>query len=200
MVRTIIFDLGGVVLNRGLWLFREYLVQNYKVTNEQTINVLIKKYYKPYFSGIFSEEEFWANSLKDLGIDADWRILRKKLLNFFEPNPGMFRLIDTLRKNNYKTVLLSDQTKEWWSILNKKYSISSHFDSCIISAEVGVNKPDPQIYEIALKQSNSKAQKSLFIDDLEENLKPAQQLGMKTILFENCDQLKKELSLLSILG
>jgi len=95
MIKTIIFDLGGVVLNRGIWLFREYLVQNYNVSNEQTIDVFIKKYYKPYSSGKISEEEFWVGSLDDLQIKADWKDLRNKLLNFFEPNEGMFELIDT---------------------------------------------------------------------------------------------------------
>jgi len=193
MIKTLIFDLGGVVLNRGIWLFRAYLVKNYNVTNEQTINVFIKKYYKPYFSGKISEEEFWTGSLHDLQIKADWKDLRSKLLNFFEPNEGMFALIAAIKENNYKTVLLSDQTKEWWPILNETYSISSHFDACIISSEVGVHKPDPKIYQIALEQSKSQAQYSIFIDDLEHNLKPAEQLGMKTILFKNFKQLKKEL-------
>jgi len=198
MINTIIFDLGGVVLNRGIWLFREFLVQNYNVTNEQTIEVFIKKYYKPYFSGKISEEEFWTNSLKDLSINADWRELRNKLLNFFEPNKGMFELIDLLRKNGHTTVLLSDQTNEWWPILNKKYSISSHFDNCIISSEVGVHKPEIKIYEIALRDSKSQAEESLFIDDLENNLEPAKKIGMKTILFKNCIDLKKELISLEI--
>ena len=86
MVNTIIFDLGGVVLNRGLWLFREYLTEHYGVTDKETVNVFVKKYYNLYFSGNISEEEFWSNSLRDLGIDADWKELRKILLNFFKPN------------------------------------------------------------------------------------------------------------------
>ncbi len=198
MISTVIFDLGGVVLNRGLWLFREYLVNNYGVSDEDTIKILIKKYYKPYFSGEIIEEEFWKKSLKDLKIDADWRELREKLLNFFKPNEGMFELLRILRKNKYKTALLSDQTKEWWPILNKKFKIDSHFDICIVSAYVGINKPDKRIYEIALNESHSIAEKSVFIDDLEDNLVPAKELGLKTILYKNSEQLKKDLLLFSV--
>lgn len=198
MIDTIIFDLGGVVLNRGIWLFREWMVKTYDVTDEDTINIFIKKYYKPYFSGKISEEEFWTNSLNDLSINADWKLLRDKLLNFFEPNEGMFDLIDSLRNSGYKTALLSDQTNEWWPVLNNKYSITSHFDKCIISSEVGYHKPQPEIYQLSLDELKSQPEKSIFIDDLEHNLTPANQIGMKTILYQDTSQLKKELATLNI--
>ncbi len=198
MIKTIIFDLGGVVLNRGLWLFREYLVNNYDVSDEDTINVLIKKYYKPYFSGQITEKEFWEKSLIDLKINANWKDLREKLLNFFQPNPGMFEILKKLRNNKYKLVLLSDQTNEWWPVLNKKFKIETYFNYCIVSAIVGINKPDKRIYELALKRSRSSAENSLFIDDLEDNLKPAEELGMKNILFKDVEQLIKELKILKI--
>ena len=199
MIKALIFDLGGVVLNRGLWLFRDYLTKTYGVTDEDTISIFIKRYYKPYFSGKINEEEFWRCSLKDLGIKADWAGLKQKLLDFYEPNEGMFDLLSSLKGKGYKTVLLSDQTKEWWPYLNKKYNIEPHFDYCIISAKVGVHKPDERIYRIALEKSQTSAENSVFIDDLEKNLVPARKLGVKTILYKDTEQLKKELISLGIL-
>lgn len=58
-IEAVVFDLGGVILSRGLWLFREYLVKNYRVTDKETRDVIIKKYYKSYFSGKLLEEDFW---------------------------------------------------------------------------------------------------------------------------------------------
>lgn len=194
MIKTLIFDLGGVVLNRGLWLFRKYLIKTYSVTDEQTINILIKKYYGNYFSGKMTEENYWNYSLKDLGITADWKKLKLQLLNYYKPNDGMFDLLDTIRIKGYKCILLSDQTKDWWFELNKKWHIESHFDECIISAIIGINKPDEQIYQIALEKSKTLAKDALFIDDLEDNLVPARKLGLKTILFRNTNQLYKDLA------
>jgi putative hydrolase of the HAD superfamily len=193
MIKTIIFDLGGVVLNRGFWIFRENLANEYKIPVERTIEIFIKKYYNLYFSGKISEKEFWENSLRELNIDADWKLLRNKLFKFYKPNKGMLELIDSLRKKGYRTVLLSDQSKEWWPILNKKYSIDFYFDICVISYEIGVSKPNPEVYKIALNKSKSQAKNSLFIDDLEYNLKPANDFGIKTILFKDCNSLKKSL-------
>lgn len=198
MIKTIIFDLGGVYLNRGLWKFRKYLINNFDVTDEQTIEIFIKKYYKPYFSGRISEKEFWEKSLKDLGIDEGWKKLRDRLLNFFELQEGMSELINKLREN-YSVGLLSDQTNEWWPYLDEKYNISNNFDFTIISAETGYHKPQKEIYELALNEAGSKPEECIYIDDLEKNLDPAEKLGMKTILFKNPKQIKKELESFGIL-
>ena len=197
-IKTILFDLGGVYLNRGIWIFREdYLVKNFNVTNQQVIDVMIKKYYKPYFSGKMEEEEFWGKSLDDLNIKADWKDLRKKLLDSFEPQKGMPELVKNLR-NSYTTGLLSDQTKEWWPYLNNKYKISDNFDFTIISYKTGFHKPQSEIYDIAIKESGRKPDEILFIDDLEHNLLPAKNLGMKTLLFENPIQIREDLKKLGI--
>lgn len=195
-IKTILFDLGGVYLNRGLWKFWDYMEDAFKIP-AQEIRKNFLKYYKPYFSGKISEKKFWEQHLRDLKIKKDWRELREVAINYFEPQKGMPELIKSLRKN-YQVGLLSDQTKEWWPYLDKKYAISKNFDFTIISYKTGFHKPQPEIYEIAIKKSGCKPQEILFIDDLEHNLEPAKSLGMKTLFFENPTQIKKELKKLGI--
>ena len=110
----------------------------------------------------------------------------------------MFALINSLRESHYKTALLSDQTNEWWPFLNQKYAISSYFDECIISSEVGHHKPEPEIYHIALQKLHSQPHASVFIDDLTHNLTPADDIGISTILYIDTTQLRKELITLNI--
>jgi len=106
-IKTILFDLGGVYLNRGIWIFRkDYLVKNFNVTNQQVIDVMIKKYYKPYFSGKMSEDEFWKKSLKDLNIKADWKDLRKKLLDSFDPQEGMPKTCEGFKRKLSNRVIV----------------------------------------------------------------------------------------------
>jgi putative hydrolase of the HAD superfamily len=193
MIKVIISDLGGVFLNRGIWKFWNYLESEFAIPFEQSKNSFLK-YYKPYFSGEISEEEFWNKFLDDVELKEDWLELRSKLLDFFEPTEGMIELYKGLREKGKKLILLSDQTKEWWAFLNTKFQIESYFDSTIVSALVGINKPDPHIYQLAVEASDSKPDECLFVDDLEHNLKPASDMGIKTILFENPEQLKIELN------
>lgn len=191
MIKTIISDLGGVFLNRGIWKFWSYLEAKFEIESEKAKNSFLR-YYKPYFSGEISEEDFWTKFLSDIELKEDWLGLRAMLLDFFEPNEGMPELYKELREDGKKLVLLSDQTKEWWPFLNNKFEIESYFDSTIVSALVGVNKPNPKIYQIAIEASGFKPEECLFIDDLEHNLEPAEKIGMKTILFKDSAQLKKQ--------
>lgn len=192
------FDLGGVVLGRGMWLFREYIHSRYGVSEEEAARVMIRTHYHGYFSGFIGEEEYWSRCLCDLGMTEDWRVLRNILLDFYTPNEGMKALLQTLHDKGYQLVLLSDQTQEWWPLLDSRHSVSGLFDHCIISAQVGLHKPDPQIYELALHTCGANPRECVFIDDLAHNLPAAQELGIRTILFENVDQLKAELTGLSI--
>ena len=108
------------------------------------------------------EKEFWKRHLRDMNLDVDWKILRKELLESFEPQKSMPDLINKLRKG-YRVGLLSDQTKEWWPYLNKKYRISGNFDFVIISSLTGFHKPQPEIYKIAIKNVLTKSAPSSAI-------------------------------------
>jgi putative hydrolase of the HAD superfamily len=192
MIKTIIFDLGGFYLNRGMWIAEEKFAKKYQLPLERVVEVLIKENYKDYFSGKITEQEYWKRFLSDFDLKEDWKNLRKVLINSFKPQKGMPELIKELRKN-YRIGLLSDQTKEWWPHLNKKYKISDNFDFTIISAETGFHKPQIEIYKIALENANCKPKECLFIDDLEYNLEPAKKLGIQTLLFKNPDQIREDL-------
>ena len=64
-----------------------------------------------------------------------------------------------------------------------RWDLWSLFDPIVTSYGEGVAKPDPEIYQRLLQKLDVPAEQCLFIDDIERNLLPAQQLGMKTILF-----------------
>ncbi|PCJ68972.1 MAG: HAD family hydrolase [Rhodobiaceae bacterium] len=67
------------------------------------------------------------------------------------------------------------------------------FDHVIESSKIGMRKPDPRIYEMACETLGVDANKSIYLDDLGINLKPARALGMTTIKVLNGEQALKEL-------
>jgi len=72
------------------------------------------------------------------------------------------------------------------------------FDVITSSAEFGVTKPDPKIYDILVEKLEVKPMSCLFIDDVEKNIISAEKVGMKTILFINQYEFEGELKKLEI--
>ena len=59
------------------------------------------------------------------------------------------------------------------------------FDHIIVSADVGLIKPDPRIYQLSLERVGCQAHEAIFIDDRKINIDAAQALGIKGILFKS---------------
>ena len=71
--------------------------------------------------------------------------------------------------------------------------ILNYFDHVIESSKLGLRKPDLQIYRLAINKLNLAPNQIVYFDDLGINLKPASNLGMKTIKVLNKQQLIEEL-------
>jgi putative hydrolase of the HAD superfamily len=78
-------------------------------------------------------------------------------------------------------------------VLTERWKIADAFDELIISAEVGIAKPDPRIYHLALERLGVAAGEAVFVDDFLENIDAAQALGLHTVHFRNPDQARTEL-------
>jgi putative hydrolase of the HAD superfamily len=72
--------------------------------------------------------------------------------------------------------------------LDRERGILDVFDPCILSCEVGLQKPNKDIFELALKEANLNANECVFIDNRERHLINPEELGFETILFENNTQ------------
>ena len=98
----------------------------------------------------------------------------------------LLEFIGSLRPR-YKTALVSNA----WSDSREsfvRHGICDVMDVVIISAEVGVMKPDPRIFEIAAERLQVQARECIFVDDKEDNLQGARRAGMTPIQFRNADQ------------
>lgn len=184
--KTIIFDFFGVICSEvaPTW-FNRYFSQ------EKTA-ILKDKYFKPFDLGKKSEEELYAElgnlinkSAPEIKLEFD------ELTNTIDEQ--LLKHIEKL-KTTYKVGLLSNGGSAFVRSILKLYNIEKLFDNISISAEVGLVKPDPKIFELALRNMNSQAQNTIFIDDNQKNITGAKNIGLKTILYKNYNQFKKELN------
>ena len=95
-------------------------------------------------------------------------------------NRSLLEAVGRLRPR-YKTALLTNAGSEFRSTFVASYGLSPHFDQIIISAEVGLAKPDPRIYHHTYKQIGIAPGGCLFIDDLLENVAWARAAGMQAV-------------------
>jgi HAD superfamily hydrolase (TIGR01509 family) len=134
--------------------------------------------------GEITEEEHWHNVMKTLKLPpSEYERIRDE---FFAGDVIDRDLLAFLRslKPRYKTGLISNA----WSGLRNylvREKLDDAFDYIIISAEVGVAKPDPKIYQIALEQAQVEAREAVFVDDFLENIAACQRLGMQGIHFRD---------------
>lgn len=95
----------------------------------------------------------------------------------------MVGLLRSLRQRGYGTALVTNIMKECGAVWQARLPDDNLFDVIVASCDVGIRKPDPRIYEIALDGLGvTLPSRALMLDDLEENLAGASRLGMQTIL------------------
>jgi putative hydrolase of the HAD superfamily len=85
---------------------------------------------------------------------------------------------------DWEVIALSNMSSEVWASLQRKFGIGALFSSAVLSFEHCVLKPDPAIYQLALRQARSPAGERVFVDDVLENVQAAKAAGMKTYLAE----------------
>jgi putative hydrolase of the HAD superfamily len=151
----------------------------------------------PYDRGDFSAEEYWLK----LAAQTNTTLNPKQIENLREveveiwvrPIPGMLNWLGQLHAAGINTGLLSNMPWDLANYVRANFEWMEKFSFKTLSAEVGMIKPDPAIYEYTLRGLGVSAAETLFIDDREPNILAARALGMRAIQFRSIEQLKREL-------
>jgi len=101
-----------------------------------------------------------------------------RLFAGMQPDPAMFALAEELRAAGLKVGLLSNS----WAHTYPRARIDALLDPVVISGEVGLRKPHPAIYKLALDRLGLPADRVLFIDDAEPNVLGARAVGLHALV------------------
>ena len=138
-------------------------------------------------------EKELARALKNLGnIKVQKDGLLERMFEFFEHAPDMNGLVHRARKMGFKTALLSNS----WGNSYPRDGWDELFDEVIISGEVGMRKPDAEIYLHTLNLLKVKPNEAVFVDDLIHNVHGAKEVGIVGVLHTEYEKTKKELELI----
>jgi putative hydrolase of the HAD superfamily len=129
--------------------------------------------------GDYPSAAFWEM----LGIDGRPETLDEQLVGEQLPMPGVGQFLRRMRSQGIAVACISNDVAEWAVARRRLQGIEPYIGHWIVSAEVGVRKPDRGIYERFVRDTGAKPSACLFVDDRRENLDAARGLGFRTVLF-----------------
>jgi epoxide hydrolase-like predicted phosphatase len=187
-VRAVIFDIGGVLVQQAdrtrqrHWEERLGLEDGLLGRTIWTMPISAQAEI-----GMASEDDVWAAVAVRFQLNPiDLAALHG---DFFSGSAWNVQLIDYARslRTRYATGIISNAWPEARASV-QPWVNGDAFDDLIFSAEVGLAKPDPRIYELALERLHVQPAEAIFIDDVPGNIEAAQAIGMAGIRFENTEQ------------
>ncbi|MZP66964.1 MAG: HAD-IA family hydrolase [Bacteroidales bacterium] len=199
MIKNIVFDLGNVLLS---FVPSEYLIKkNYpdNIRNSILRDIFQSTEWKMLDNGDITVPEAIES------IAAKSSLKREEIALVFNfrrdimfPLDDNAKLLPELRKQGYKLYYLSNFPLDVFQEIKNDFYFFRHFDGGIISAEVRLSKPDIRFYEYLIGKYSLNPSESLFIDDVEENVRAAEKAGMKAMFTDGslniAEQLKKKLT------
>jgi len=193
-ISVIVFDVGGVLSKDMIDTKLIDLAQSYNLDADAVLQAK-SRYRDRADLGQISDEEFWRQILDHFDVQATSR--DAEIDSYLELVDGTLDIAKTLSER-YRTAILSNDSREMAALRRKKFGFDALFDPIVISADVGVKKPDAMIYRHLLDQLGVAASECLFIDNNQDNVDAARAIGMRAVRFETAPQLREALSALGI--
>ncbi|WP_151995411.1 glucose-1-phosphatase [Buttiauxella massiliensis] len=180
-----IFDLGNVIVdidfNRVMGVWSDY--SRVPLANLQKSFVMGEAFQR-HERGQISDEEFAAAVCEEMGMalsfdqfSAGWQAI------FVGLRPEVIDVMNKLREQGHRVVVLSNTNRLHTYFWPGEYpQIAEAVDKIYLSQEMGMRKPDVEIYQKLLEEEGFSASEAVFFDDNADNIKGAQQVGITSIL------------------
>ena len=202
---SVFWDFGGVITSSPFEAF-----SNFELNNNLPKDFIRKVNSTNHKSNAWAQLEQSKINLEEFDVlfkkeskSLGYEVSGGQILNLLqgEIRPEMVNALEKLKKENFILACLTnnfnsgDKNQSALDDINEERTkIMNNFDYIIESKELGIRKPDVEFYLKALEISGADPKKTIFLDDLGINLKPAKELGMTTIKVLDSDQALKELS------
>lgn len=130
-------------------------------------------------TGRLDEAGFEPRFAAALGLSPDRADgLIERIFAGMRPDQAMLDALEAAKRGGVRTGMVSNS---WGEGRYDRARFPALFDAVVISAEEGIRKPDPRIYELGAERLGLPPEEIVFVDDLPGNLKPARELGMATV-------------------
>ena len=194
MIKNIIFDYGGVLLDWN----PHYLYDPYFGDNEKAEwflqNICTYEWNAQHDNG----KPIAEGTAELIALHPEWE---KEIRMYYDDFmrmmggqiPGMEELVKDLKAKGYRVFGLSNWSVETFSQVRHVYPVLDLMEDMVISGIERIMKPDHRIFELALNRFGIKAEETVFIDDNPNNVQAACKVGIHGVLFQSKDLLLSKL-------
>ncbi len=185
-IEAVIFDFGGVILALPDEAHLEAWARRLGLSQDALTEALWGENWRAFERGQIDDEVYHRRMGKALGFPG-LEAVNRFVAEFYadeRPFPHMLDLIERLRESGrVKLGLLTNAFVGQAQVARRKWGLDLHaiFDVYVNSAEVGLAKPDPAIYELTLARLGVSPGEAIFIDDGLVNVRAAAALGIRAI-------------------
>jgi putative hydrolase of the HAD superfamily len=194
IVRNVIFDLGGVVLdwNPDRIVSRLSSVGELRASFKEAL--FGHADWRMFDRGTITELQLIERLEVRLGrtrheVTASLDAVRDSLVE----KPETVQLIRALQRQGTPLYCLSNMPSAVYTHLRKRHRFWDAFSGIVISGEIQMMKPEPEVFLHLLATFKLRPQECVFIDDVLANIESAKQLGLHTIWFKDAAQCRREL-------
>jgi len=143
--------------------------------------------YMPWFLGVLNYR--LGVSLDVSQMDAAWEKIQKATEDYWIPIDNVHDVLKTLKNNALRMGVISNWDSTARNLL-RHHGLIDYFDHCIISSEVGIDKPDPEIFNLAMGTADVAPQECVYIgDNYYDDAVGSRKAGMQTIIINRFDKL-----------
>jgi putative hydrolase of the HAD superfamily len=183
----LLVDFGGVLTTNVFDSFREFCVA--EGLDPDAIKRLFREnaraleLVRALETGAVAEDEFGERFGELLGLDERAGLVAR-MFGALRPDEEMIAAVKRARAQGVRTGLVSN------SMGAGRYDRAAFpelFDGVVISGDVGLHKPDPEIFLLGAERAGVAPERCVFVDDLRENCEGAEAVGMTAVLHRGSD-------------
>ena len=193
MYRTVIFDLGRVLVNFDFRRGFEAMSNSCPYSGPEIPQLLSRTtLVEELETGRIEPRAFFSRMRDVLRMQLEYQQFCEIWSSIFTEVLVPESLVQGLAAG-YRMLLLSNTNAIHFEMIRRDYPVLRHFHHMILSHEVGFAKPDRRIYEETLKHAGCPAGECFYTDDVLEYVTAARELGIDAVQFESAVQLEREL-------
>jgi 2-haloacid dehalogenase len=191
---AVVFDLGGVLVDWDpRYLYRQLFA------DPDEMESFLTEVTTAEWNALQDAGRPWAEAIETLA--AEYPERRELIEAFHRRWPEMLAgeiegavdVLAELRAARVRLVALSNWSAEMFPFARARFEFLEWFEGIVISGDVGVNKPDPRIFEYLVERFAIEPGAAVFVDDSAANVDAAASLGFRAILFTDATALRAEL-------